>query len=101
MRYSAPIKPLLVVALTAAATPVLGTPVRAGNVQLPLNHVQPSLASDKNPFTREFDAYITTLLDEWKVAGLAIGVVDAHESHVKVRPGRSWNTPDTEQALHA
>lgn len=51
--------------------------------QLPLTY-RPASSLDNGPFTPQFDKYINDLLDEWKVAGLAIGIVDGKESYTKV-----------------
>lgn len=37
-----------------------------------------------NPFTDEFGEYITDLLEEWKVPGVSIAVIDGQEVHAKV-----------------
>ncbi len=75
--------PLVATALLTSAGLVAA--VRAG-AQAPLDHHQPSSASSdqKTPFTSELDGYVQELLDEWKVAGLAIGIVDSKESYTKV-----------------
>lgn len=69
--------------MTSAA---LVAAVPAGGAQAPLDHHRSlSASSDQNsPFTSELDGYVQKLLDEWKVAGLAIGVVDSKESYTKV-----------------
>lgn len=39
----------------------------------------------KNPFTSSFKTYVESLLDEWKVAGMSIGVVDGDDVFTEVR----------------
>ncbi|KAM3515116.1 hypothetical protein MY11210_001234 [Beauveria gryllotalpidicola] len=53
------------------------------STQPPLDHGRSSTSPGQNPFTTQFDEYVEALLDEWKVAGLAIGVVDSGRSYTK------------------
>ncbi|KAJ6781817.1 hypothetical protein PWT90_06449 [Aphanocladium album] len=72
----------LMAALVASiASPAAAVPTSA---QAPLTHHKRPSSSARSPFTSEFGAYIDELLDEWKVAGLAIGVVDSQQSYSKV-----------------
>ncbi|OAR02021.1 hypothetical protein LLEC1_01619 [Akanthomyces lecanii] len=75
--------PLVAAALLTSAGLVAAV---SGGAQAPLDQHQASSASSdpKSPFTSDFDEYVQQLLDEWKVAGLAIGVVDSKESYTKV-----------------
>ena len=38
----------------------------------------------KDPFTPEFSDFVTKTIDEWKVAGIAIGVIDGDDVFSKV-----------------
>lgn len=81
MRFSK--RPLVAAALFASARAAAAS--SPGRAQVPLNHHQSSSASSgQDPFTSQFDDYVKGLLDEWKVAGLAIGVVDSGKSYTKV-----------------
>ncbi|KAM3537892.1 hypothetical protein ARSEF1564_009197, partial [Beauveria bassiana] len=60
---------------TVGATPA--------STQPPLGHGQNPTSLGQSPFTTQFDEYVEALLDEWKVAGLAIGVVDSGRSYTK------------------
>jgi len=37
-----------------------------------------------DPFTPEFSEFVTKKIDEWKVAGIAIGVIDGDDIFSKV-----------------
>ncbi|OAA70555.1 Beta-lactamase/transpeptidase-like protein [Cordyceps fumosorosea ARSEF 2679] len=69
--------------LLLGATVILAAPVASDGAQAPLNPHPSSASLGQNPFRPQFDKYIEGLLDEWKVAGLAIGVVDAQRSYAK------------------
>ncbi|KAK8145949.1 hypothetical protein G3M48_003772 [Beauveria asiatica] len=62
---------------TVGATPA--------TAQLPFGHGQNSISPGQSPFTTQFDEYVEALLDEWKVAGLAIGVFDSGRSYTKAQ----------------
>lgn len=64
--------------------------VAAFAAQAPLTGHTSLESSNRNPFTTELDNYINGLLDEWKVAGLAIGVVDGEDSYTKVAISPHW-----------
>lgn len=42
--------------------------------------------SSRDPFTKSFDSFVQETIDEWKVAGVAIAVVDGDEIFSKVGP---------------
>ncbi|XWW98537.1 hypothetical protein V2A60_006537 [Cordyceps javanica] len=74
-----PITYLMGTALLAS----IGAVSSAHDAQVPLNHFQSIESPGRNPFTSQFDNYVEGLLDEWKVAGLAIGIVDSQDSYTK------------------
>ena len=46
-------------------------------------------ASSANPFTEEFNSYVAELMEEWRVPGLSIAVVDGDKIFSKVN--EPWN----------
>ncbi|KHN95705.1 Beta-lactamase/transpeptidase-like protein [Metarhizium album ARSEF 1941] len=55
------------------------------SAQMPLSHSLSGPAS-KSPFTGDFGRYVEGLMDEWKLAGMAVAVVDGDDVFTKVRP---------------
>jgi hypothetical protein len=47
---------------------------------------------NKNPFNADFNSYVNDLLDEWKVAGMSIGVVDGDNVYTRVSHLFMFNT---------
>ena len=45
----------------------------------------PLQKADRSPFTPDFDKYVTQLMNDWHVPGLAIAVVDGDETFSRVR----------------
>lgn len=43
-----------------------------------------------SPFTTEFDALVSNLLDEWHVPGMSIAIVDGERTFAKARLRNNW-----------
>lgn len=71
-------------ALGIAAGLLLLSPVTiASSAQEPL-HDPKNKAASGDPFTDDFGKFVTKLLDEWKVPGVSIAVVDGEDVHAQV-----------------
>lgn len=46
---------------------------------------KPLKIEEKLPFTTDFDAFTSNLLDRWHVPGLAIAIIDKNDTYSKVR----------------
>ena len=43
-----------------------------------------------DPFTPELSEFVNKTIDEWKVAGIAIGVIDGDDVFTKVDENNNW-----------
>jgi hypothetical protein len=41
-------------------------------------------ASGKNPFTKEFGTFVRDILEEWKVPGMSLAVIDGEDIYAEV-----------------
>jgi hypothetical protein len=76
-----------VVVATAA---ILG--IAGGSQQKPLHELAPTGKGTHNPLTPEFAEYVAGLLEDWKVPGMSIAVLDGDELYAEVRT-LLYNTP--------
>lgn len=54
-------------------------------------------AASANPFTEKFNSYVAELMEEWKVPGFSIAVVDGDDIFSKVNEARDFSTSFTDQ----
>ncbi|KAJ3492594.1 hypothetical protein NLG97_g5283 [Lecanicillium saksenae] len=73
-------RPLITALVASIASTIAAVPTSA---QLPLTYHDGPSSFSRDPFTSEFGDYVDKLLEEWKVAGLAIGIVDSQQSYSK------------------
>lgn len=52
--------------------------------QQPLQRIEKTIIHRGNPLTAEFGRYVTDLMDEWKVPGLSVAVIDGDEVYSQV-----------------
>lgn len=60
------------------------------STQIPISD-GPSTQS-KNPFTGDFNNYVDELMDEWKLAGMAVAVIDGDDTFTHVRTSHLTHT---------
>lgn len=68
------------VPLLAAAAVFLPT---AFSAQSPISNAL-SVKTDKNPFTGDFNKFVDGVMDEWKLAGMAVAVIDGDDVFTEV-----------------
>lgn len=54
-------------------------------------------AASANPFTEKFNSYVAELMEEWKVPGFSIAVVDGDDVFSKVNEPCDFLTSFTDQ----
>ena len=55
----------------------------AFSAQVPISK-PPSVQADKNPFTGNFNKYVEGVMDGWKLAGMAVAVIDGDDVFTEV-----------------
>ncbi|TWU76429.1 hypothetical protein ED733_006955 [Metarhizium rileyi] len=68
----------------AVAAAVVNLPA-ALSAQTPLSNPVPAQTNHSSPFTDDLNSYVEDLMDEWKLAGMAVAVIDGDDVFTEVR----------------